>query len=610
MKRTLRLFSLMAGLLLASSGATAKHTWKGLIANGDLEVSDLSNYSINIKDVGSQNLSADGIITEGYTPIEFVDNKVKEICVSKWDTNGDGELSMSEAAAVTNIGGAFTNNTEITSFDEFQYFTGITSLKENAFYCCSNLTSIILPSNIVEIGANRSSFVMGAFKWCINLISVTLGDNIEVIGDETFFGCIALASINMPKNLKTIGLRTFYACGNIPSLIIPKGLEPIGDDAFTACMGLTSIVVEEGNRYYDSRENCNALIKTETNELFLGTSNSFIPSTVTSIADRAFEGRSRLTTLTIPKSVTTIGSEAFGGCSGLTSIVVEEGNPNYDSRNNCNALIETASNTLLTGCQNTIIPNSVTTIAYSAFISCSGLTTISIPSSVTKIEKNAFGGCSGPNLLSITVEEGNPTYDSRYNCNALIETATDSLIIGCRNTSIPVDIKAIASYAFQDCIDLSFVRIPNDVKIIRSTTFCNCPDLTTVVIGNSVEDIEIFAFYECPQLKDVYCYAEQVPDATQHDGKPVFDNAIANATLHVPAASIEAYSNAESWKDFKEIVALTDNDPNPTGITNVSNNMVTGERYYSLDGKRLDQPQRGLNIIRMSDGATRKVIVK
>lgn len=70
---------------------------------------------------------------------------------------------MSEAAAVTNIGGAFTNNTEITSFDEFQYFTGITSLKENAFYCCSNLTSIILPSNIVEIGANRSSFWDGCF---------------------------------------------------------------------------------------------------------------------------------------------------------------------------------------------------------------------------------------------------------------------------------------------------------------------------------------------------------------------------------------------------------------------------------------------------------------
>lgn len=79
MKRTLRLFSLMAGLLLASSGATAKHTWKGLIANGDLEASDLSNYSINIKDGESQNLSADDIITEGDTPIEFVDNKVKEI---------------------------------------------------------------------------------------------------------------------------------------------------------------------------------------------------------------------------------------------------------------------------------------------------------------------------------------------------------------------------------------------------------------------------------------------------------------------------------------------------------------------------------------------------
>ena len=716
MKRTLRLLSLMAGLLLVSSGAFAQQTWKELIANGNFEGSDLSNFSISIKDEGSRNLNADDIITEGSnhyaklaftvsptktnfiiqlseplkagdvvkfsmraksnatkdlsiiteelgrllvkkgdwstftyegvvkaeqdqcqtitfkfdrnfkqadifyfddmslkvcngnTPIEFVDNKVKEICVSKWDTNGDGELSMAEAAAVTDIGDAFFSKSEITSFDEFQYFTGITILQENAFYSCNNLTSIILPSNIIEI--EPCSSWMGAFKWCYRMTSITLGDKIESIGKQSFFHCTALASINMPKNLKTIGFEAFYACGPVPTLIIPKGVESIGDDAFSGWYGLTSIVVEEGNKYYDSRENCNALINSKTNELIIGSSNSFIPNTVTSIHSGAFSSRSGLTTLTIPKSVTVIGGGAFTGCNGLTSIIVEEGNPNYDSRNNCNALIETATNKLLTGCKNTIIPNSVTTIASSAFLWCTDLTAISIPRSVTSIGTDAFYACSGPNLLSITVEEGNPTYDSRYNCNALIETATDSLIIGCKNTSIPVDIKAIASYAFRDCTGLSFARIPNGVKTIRSNTFFSCPDLTTVVIGNSVEDIDNYAFYDCPQLKDVYCYAEQVPDATQHFGSPVFDNAITNATLHVPAVSIEAYRNAESWKDFKEIVALTDSDPNPTGMTNVSNNMVTSERYYSLDGKRLNQLQRGLNIIRMSDGTTRKVIVK
>ncbi len=714
MKRTLRLLSLMAGLLLVSSGVFAQQTWKELIANGNFEGSDLGNFSISIKDEGSRNLNADDIITEGSnhyaklaftvsptktnfiiqlseplkagdvvkfsmraksnatkdlsiiteelgrllvkkgdwstftyegvvkaeqdqcqtitfkfdrnfkqadifyfddmslkvcdgnTPIDFADNKVKEICVSKWDTNGDGKLSMAEAAAVTDIGDAFFNNSEITSFDEFQYFTGITSLQENAFYGCYNLKSIILPSNITEIGVSHSW--MGAFKWCYNMTSITLGDKIEVIGDQSFYRCEVLASINLPKNLKSIGFEAFAQCTSISTLVIPIGVETIGEDAFYECIGLTSFVVEEGNKYYDSRENCNALIKTKSNELIFGTSNSFIPNTVTSIGYGAFRWCSGLPSLTIPKSVTRIDGAAFMGCSGLTSITVEEENPNYDSRNNCNALIETATNTLLTGCKNTIIPNSVTKIASSAFYSCTSLTTISIPSSITEIGGSAFYGCYG--LTSINVEEGNPTYDSRYNCNALIETATDSLIIGCRNTSIPLDIKRIAPNAFIGCKDLTFVRIPNGVKVIRGYTFYGCLDLTTVVIGNGMENTENYAFGYCPKLKDVYCYAEQVPAVTPYPESPVFDNAITNATLHVPATSIEAYRNAQPWSNFESIVALTDSDPNPTGITNVSNNMVTGERYYSPDGKRLDQPQRGLNIIRMSNGTTRKVIVK
>ncbi len=716
MKRTLRLLSLMAGLLLVSSGVFAQQTWKELIANGNFEGSDLSNFSISIKDEVSRNLNAGDIITEGSnhyaklaftvsptktnfiiqlseplkagdvvkfsmraksnatkdlsiiteelgrllvkkgdwstftyegvvkaeqdqsqtitfkfdrnfkqadifyfddmslkvcdgnTPIDFADNKVKEICVSKWDTNGDGKLSMAEAAAVTDIGDAFFNNSEITSFDEFQYFTGITSLQENAFYGCYNLKSIILPSNITEIGVSHSW--MGAFRWCYNMTSATLGDKIEVIGDNSFEHCSALTSINMPKNLKTIGYSAFYACSFVPTLVIPKGVESIGDDAFYGWQALTSIVVEEGNKFYDSRENCNALINTKTNELMVGSSSSFIPSTVTSIAREAFVGRSGLTTLTIPKSVTVIGGGAFTGCNGLTSIIVEEGNPNYDSRNNCNALIETATNKLLTGCKNTIIPNSVTEIASSAFSNCSGLTAISIPSSVTKIGAYAFYGCPGPDLLSIIVEEGNPTYDSRYNCNALIETATDSLIIGCKSTSIPIDIKRIAPNAFNGCTGLSFVRIPNGVKIIDSYTFASCPELTTVVIGNGVEKIKDFAFFS-PNIADIYCYAEQAPEPYMTYSYPIFiGSAYSNTVLHVPATSIETYRNAEPWSIFENIVALTDSDPNPTGITNVSNNMVTGERYYSLDGKRLDQPQRGLNIIRMSNGTTRKVIVK
>ena len=126
-----------------------------------------------------------------------------------------------------------------------------------------------------------------------------------------------------------------------------------------------------------------------------------IPNSVTSIGDYAFKGCSGLTSVTIPNSVTSIGNYAFSGCSGLTSISVESGNTHYDSRNSCNAIIETSSNTLIAGCKNTVIPNSVTSIGDYAFSGCSDLTSVTIPNSVTSIGNYAFNGCSG--LTSITI---------------------------------------------------------------------------------------------------------------------------------------------------------------------------------------------------------------
>ena len=717
MKQTLRLLSLMAGLLLASSGAFAQEE-KELIVNGDFEGSDFSSFSVyNTSDQSTQNLTADdivvddndannhcaklafttspmkirfiikfseplsegdlfsfsmrakkssakellirtdeignlrvknsgewstctydGIVTKelvgcqtitfrfdknvsksdiiyfddismkvknGNTPIVFADPLVKEICVNNWDTNGDGELSLGEAALVTDLEQKFWSS-EITSFDELQYFTGLTSLGSD-FYGCSLLTSIIVPKNVISL--TQTDSWNSTFMWCYNLISVTLGDNIESIADKTFYHCMALKSINIPKKLITIGNEAFYNCPSLSTLIIPSSVESIGEEAFWYCSGLTSIVVEEGNKYFDSRDNCNAIIKTRTNTLIVGSANTVIPNTVTTIERGAFYGTG-LTSLTIPKSVTKIGYGAFSGCGGLVSIVVEEGNPNYDSRNNCNALIETATATLIKGCNNTIIPDGIAVIASGAFNNCSGLKSITIPSSVRTIENYAFQYCSGPNLLSIVVEEGNPNYDSRNNCNALIETATDSLILGCKNTIIPKDVKAIAPYAFYNCTGLTYITIPNNIKKIEGATFYGCTDLTTIVFGNGLELIESFAFSNCLNINNVYCYAEQVPDAKGTYGNDVFFFNKSLATLHVPAASIEAYKAEYPWDGFGSIVALTDSDPNPSSITNVNQEITTGTRYYSLDGTQTATPQRGLNIIRMKDGSTRKVVLK
>ena len=229
------------------------------------------------------------------------------------------------------------------------------------------------------------------------------------------------------------------------NIVIPETVEyngavysitAIGSHAFSHCRGLTSVT---------------------------------IPNSVTTIGERAFFLCDGLTSITIGNSVTTIGNGAFSRCSGLTSIVVESGNTNYDSREGCNAIIETATNTLITGCKNTVIPGSVTAIGWAAFSGCSGLTSITIPNSVTEIEgwafcdchsltsitipnsvttitTDAFDGCTG--LTSIVVESGNSSYDSREGCNAIIRTNTNTLIVGCKNTVIPNSVTTIGNRAF------------------------------------------------------------------------------------------------------------------------------------------------------------------
>ena len=348
----------------------------------------------------------------------------------------------------------------------------------------------------------------------------------KVVCDEAFFCCIALTSIHIPNSITSIGNSAFSFCKALTSIHIPNSVTSIGNGTFNECEALKSITVDKNNRHYDSRENCNAIIETKSNTLIAGCSKTIIPDSITSIGNSAFDGCRALTSIHIPESVTSIGemafyccealtaihipesvtsigNKAFSGCTALTAITEDKNNRRYDSRENCNAIIETKSNTLIAGCSKTIIPESVTSIGKGAFYRCDALTSIHIPESVTAIGKmafyccealtsihipesvtsigdKAFGGCTA--LTAITVDKNNRHYDSRENCNAIIETKRNTLIAGCSKTIIPEGVTSIGDEAFGGCTALTAIHIPESVTSIRKMAFKGCKALTSIFI--------------------------------------------------------------------------------------------------------------------------------
>ena len=219
---------------------------------------------------------------------------------------------------------------------------------------------------------------------------------------------------------------------------------------------------------------------------------------VTSIGDWTFNSCSGLTSITIGNSVTSIGQAAFGVCSGLTSI---------------------------------IIGNSVTSIGESAFSGCSSLISVTIPNSVTSIGNFAFGNCSG--LTSISVAANNQIYDSRNDCNAIIKTSTNNLILGCKNTIIPDSVTSIDVYAFSGCSGLTSVNIPDSVIIIDRSAFNGCSGLTSITIPDSVTSIGYQAFGNCSELTSITCNATTATTIQSN----TFQNIKSGGILTVPAGS-------------------------------------------------------------------------
>jgi len=337
----------------------------------------------------------------------------------------------------------------------------------------------------------------------------------------------------------------------------------------------------------------------------------FMSENLVNIEPYAFKGCTALKNIRIPAKTENIDINAFYGCNGVESITVNTENKIYDSRNDCNGIVEKSTNRLILGCMNTVIPNNIEVIGDNAFYGCDGLKTVAIPESVVTIESYAFEGCSGitelyipagtvnlcwnafsgcSGLESIVVSEDNKVYDSRDNCNGIVKTATNSLVLGCRNTVIKdtvlvIDngafhnntsleeiaihdkVYAIGSYAFYGCSSLKSISMSDEVSYIGYGAFVGCSSLTDVRLSENLGSLTDFMFYECKSLKNInipknivsvgnFAFTEceslesvELPNTLTTIGEKAFDGCDSLKSITVPESveKITSYAMGYYW---------------------------------------------------------------
>ena len=492
---------------------------------------------------------------------------------------------------------------------------GVTETGYHVFEGCTSLTTVDIPNSVTEIGSH-------AFDGCTSLTTINLPNSVTSIRDAAFANCSSLTSITIPNGVTGISNGVCEGCTSLASVTIPYGVKFIGSSAFRGCSSLSSISIPSSVISIENSFNgCNSLTSVSINAARLVASEDarlrgkfgeqvqeyILGESITYINGRAFEG-CKHSSLKIGKNVSEIDEMYMNYMRNvnLTNIEIAEGNATFDSRNNCNAIIKTATNTLMFGCKGTIIPYGVTTIGENAF--GGALNTIIIPESVTRIEDYAFSygsirHISIPNNMmtisgvafylssidSITWNAKYATISGDY--NHLKDSRLSTLIVGENVEHLPgfffecdglksvvwrakelemrrTDVfgnsdayslpRTINKITFGDKVEvipqklchwteIETVVIPNSVKTIKAGAFESCNCLKTVVLGDGITTLEYVdngfddygVFTASNNITSFTCYATTPPTMKEY---------IQSNIVYVPATSVNAYKSANYLK--------------------------------------------------------------
>ena len=418
--------------------------------------------------------------------------KAKQATVTNGDNKYQGDITIPPTITVEGV----------------EY--SVTSIGDNAFEQCVQLTSLNIPNTVTSIGHS-------AFRYCSMLTSLKIPDSVITLGGYAFGFCDSLQSVSIGNSVKSIEGKTFFYCTSLRSVYIGKSVQKIANNAFENCYKLSSINIDDLAAWcnIEFAENINSHPLRIAHNLFLKGElivDLEIPNTVTSIKDRAFYNCTSIVSVKIPHSVQSIGICAFADCSPLKSVS---------------------------------IPSTVTYLGGGCFSGCSSLESISIPSSVTNLEAWCFSGCSSLESISIPSSVTNLGQSCFENCSFL------------SSINIPSSVKEIGESCFAGCSALTSASIPKTLEIIKRATFKGCSMLKDITLGTLIKEIGSLAFASCKELSNIYCFASTPPSV---DSNTFQDSYIDYATLYIPKESMAKYQGTDVWKDFGAFKSLSGED--------------------------------------------------